>query len=162
MSLQDWGSLGEVLGAIATVITLVYLALQVRLNSKQMREATLVARTRAMDSTVEAFSRFRQTLVDPQNAELYVRGLASYRSLTEVDKVRFRAIIEEYFFAYAAAFERLKAETYKSSTWKIQISAACSVLENPGGSEWWTERKHIYGPEFVSEVEASIGNSAAH
>lgn len=161
MSLQDWGSLGEVIGAIATILTLAYLAIQIRQNSLQMREATRVGKTRAMDSTVEAFSRYRAMLTEPENAELYVRGLASYRTLSEVDQVRFRSIIEEYIFAYAAMFLRLKAETYDGTTWEAQIAAAAKVVEGPGVSEWWAERKHIYGAEFVKTLDSYLAKDKA-
>ena len=161
MSLQDWGSMGELIGAVATVLTLAYLAVQIRQNSVQMREATRVGNTRAMDNTVEAFSRYRAMLVEPENAELYLRGLESYTTLSDVDQVRFRSIIEEYIFAYAAMFERLKAETYDSATWQVQIAAAAKALEKPGASEWWAERKRIYGAEFVSELDSHLVKSNA-
>ena len=37
MSIQDLGSLGELIAAIATVATLVYLSMQLRNNSKQLK-----------------------------------------------------------------------------------------------------------------------------
>ena len=33
MNIQDWGALGELVAAIATVLTLVYLAMQIRANT---------------------------------------------------------------------------------------------------------------------------------
>ena len=156
MSLQDWGSLGELIGAVATVLTLAYLAVQVRQNSLQMREATRVANTRAMDNTVEAFSRYRAMLVVPEYAELYLRGLESYKTLSEVDQVRFKSIMEEYLFAYNAMFERLKAETYDWGTWQAQLAGAIKALASPGAADWWAERKHIYGAEFVAEVDSHL------
>lgn len=38
MTLQDWGAIGELLGAIAVVVTLIYLAKQIRLNTRAMEE----------------------------------------------------------------------------------------------------------------------------
>lgn len=156
MSLQDWGSLGELIGAVATVLTLAYLAVQIRQNSLQMREASKAAKTRAMDSTVEAFARYRSMLVNSDNAELYSRGLESYVTLSAVDQIRFRSIIEEYFFAYAAMFERLKAGTYEWGVWQAQIEGAVGALESPGASEWWAKRKHLFGTEFVSHVDSVL------
>jgi len=36
MNLQDWGAIGEVVGALAVVVTLIYLAKQIRLNTHAM------------------------------------------------------------------------------------------------------------------------------
>ena len=43
MTLQDWGSIGEVVGAIAVVVTLIYLAKQIRLNTHEMEESRKLA-----------------------------------------------------------------------------------------------------------------------
>src|SRR4030095_10645171 len=43
MTLQNWGSIGEVVGAIAVVITLIYLAKQIRQNTHAMDEGRKLA-----------------------------------------------------------------------------------------------------------------------
>lgn len=43
MNLQDWGAIGEVLGAVAVVATLIYLAKQIRLHAVSMDEARKLA-----------------------------------------------------------------------------------------------------------------------
>jgi hypothetical protein len=120
-----------------------------------MREATDIARINGLDRTVETFSKYRDRLTVPENAEVYVRGLQSYKSLSDVDRVRFRAIIEEYFFAYGVMLERQTFGTYDTTTWNVQINIAASLLKQPGGSEWWEDRKHIYNQELIAAVESA-------
>lgn len=43
MTFQDWGAIGEVIGALAVVVTLIYLAKQIRLNTHAMEEARKLA-----------------------------------------------------------------------------------------------------------------------
>ena len=43
MNLQDWGAIGEVVGALAVVITLIYLAKQIGQNTHAMEEARKLA-----------------------------------------------------------------------------------------------------------------------
>jgi hypothetical protein len=43
MNLQDWGAIGEVVGAIAVVVTLIYLAKEIRLNTHAMDEGRKLA-----------------------------------------------------------------------------------------------------------------------
>lgn len=43
MTVQDWGAIGELLGAVAVVITLVYLAKQIRLHTRTMEESRQLA-----------------------------------------------------------------------------------------------------------------------
>ena len=43
MTLQDWGAIGEVIGALAVVVTLIYLAKEIRLNTHAMEESRKLA-----------------------------------------------------------------------------------------------------------------------
>ena len=43
MTLQDWGAIGEVIGALAVVVTLIYLTKQIRLNTQAMDESRKLA-----------------------------------------------------------------------------------------------------------------------
>jgi hypothetical protein len=161
MTLQDLGSIGEFVGAIATVATLAYLAMQLRQNSVQLRESSRMAQMSSIDRTVESFSRYRGMLAEPQNAEVYTRGLESYAKLSATDKVRFGAIIEEYFFAYSALYNRVANGGYHMTTWTAQANSGASVLENPGVAEWWADRKFIYSDDFVTELEGFVERRAA-
>jgi IS1 family transposase len=153
MTLQELGSIGELVGAIATVAMLAYLAIQVRQNSHQLQEATKIAKLNAYDRTVEAFARYRGLLAESKNAELYTSGLASYENLTQAEKVRFGAIIEEYFFAYSGTWERILNDSYNSVTWASQAKFASSLLLTEGGAEWWAVRKNIFQQGFIDEIE---------
>ena len=44
MSIQDWGAIGEVVGAIAVLVTLVYLAKQIKHSSEVAMLSVLQAR----------------------------------------------------------------------------------------------------------------------
>lgn len=156
MTLQDIGSIGEVVGAIATVATLAYLAVQIRQNSAHMREATNLAKLQANDSTVESFSRYRERLTIPDNADLYVRGLESYKSLGEAEKVRFRALMEELFFGVVAMLEREKAGLYTHSGVTAQMDSLALLIQKPGVSEWWESWSFMFGQEMVTALESRI------
>jgi hypothetical protein len=47
LSWQDLGSIGELVGAVAVVISLVYLAFQIRQNTRQIDENTKAAQASA-------------------------------------------------------------------------------------------------------------------
>jgi len=160
VTLQDLGSIGELVGAIATIATLAYLAVQIRQNSAQMRETTNMAKLQAVDRTVETFSRFRERLTIPENADLYVRGIESYQSLDKVEKVRFRALMEELFFSVSAMLEREKAGMYFHSGVGDQIDSLALLIQKPGASEWWESWKFLFGHEFATAIESRNKDSA--
>ena len=64
MTIQDWGAIGEILGAIATIATLIYLATQLRQNTRALQAAS-------MDSTTQTANEIRTNLfADPVPGEL--------------------------------------------------------------------------------------------
>jgi len=83
MNIQDLGSLGEVVAAAATVITLVYLALQIRQNSKtQIVNATF----QALDPTWDFAFVPAQS---PQLTTVAVKGLRDFHNLNDEERLQF-------------------------------------------------------------------------
>ena len=146
-------SIAEMVGALAVLMTLAYLAVQVRQNSAQLREATRLAQIASLDHTVEMFSRFRGMLTESNNSELYVRGLDSYSSLSEAEKVQFGALIEEYMFGYQAMHVRYLHDDLDETTWNRRIPIPVTLINTAGGSEWWEARKEIFPQDFVQVLE---------
>ncbi len=74
MSIMELGALGEFVGAIAVVVTLIYLAIQVRHsasllehNNTAMEENTKLAQVAAMDRYSDSVSRWRGRLIERED-----------------------------------------------------------------------------------------------
>jgi hypothetical protein len=84
-------AIGQIVGAIAVVISLIYLASEVRSNARATRPA-------AMRSMSNAFNRWiQQLVVHPNLSELYYRGIHDFESFKRADLVRFSALISQAF-----------------------------------------------------------------
>jgi hypothetical protein len=68
MNWEAIGAIGEVAGAAGVIVTLAYLAIQIRLNTKVVNET-------ATGETYRSFSGYRHLLTDPHLASLYARRL---------------------------------------------------------------------------------------
>ena len=84
MSLQDLGALGELVGAVAVVLTLLYVAAQIRQNTRSLRSATSFAVNQAL---AEINGRW---VSNPDGfTDLWLRGCADLDSLTPLERERF-------------------------------------------------------------------------
>src|SRR6187551_3814115 len=91
MNWEAISALGQIIGAMAVVISVIYLALQVRSNARQTRLAS-------MRSMSDAFNGFLQGLAgNPQMGELWYRGVTDYESIQGVDLPRYNALIDHLF-----------------------------------------------------------------
>ena len=77
-------AIGQLVGALAVVISLIYLAREVRRNARATRHAS-------MRSMSDALTRWVQQLSEhPHLRELYYRGIHDFDSLKGADLVGFR------------------------------------------------------------------------
>jgi hypothetical protein len=146
VTIEDLGSLGELIAAIATVITLGYLALQIRANTRSLRLA-------AQESTTAGSSRFRDALIrDPEVAALWNRALADYDGLPSDERVRALSMFQEVFYTAQVVFHRYREGVLPEQTWRIYIPGLRSILRNPGAQQWWKRAERFLDPEFVAVI----------
>jgi len=118
-----------------------------------MRIGARDAELRAYQETVESFARWRSMLSQSAIADVYVRGLADYRGLSSAERHQFRAVMDEFAYAFMAMHARIEFGVYNGMDWDAQLRAFCRVLEQPGASAWWVEQSPVLGRAFVEEVE---------
>ena len=132
------GAIGEVVGAFAVVMTLIYLSVQTRQNTKAVRHAS----ARGVQEDANAW-RFR-IVESPEVSELFRKGLRDPESLEANDKYRFRMFLDALVFHWQHAVESGEPVPAKNIT---------RVLSQPGGTWYWARAKDVLTPGFVQYVE---------
>ena len=101
MSWEAIGSIGELIGALAVLATLVYLARQIRQHNREMENQVKSVDLASFNAIDESFSRFRSLIAaDGQLAELWRRAKEDYLSLAPDERERADALIWEWFMIY--------------------------------------------------------------
>lgn len=91
-------AIGDMIAAIAVVISLIYLAIQVRQNTRQISRSIKTAQLSAFERNVESGNRTREfLLVNPELFALYRKGWKSYQGLDAGEKARFNLILRNIF-----------------------------------------------------------------
>lgn len=150
MDLQALGNIGEFVGAIGVIASLVYLA-------GQVRQAQRVARAENVRQIQAGFGRLALLFIqDPDVTRVYLAGSMG-DELDRVDKQRFRWILAQHvsFFieCHAARVDDLMEEALYER-WRTWVAM---VLETPGGTEWWAEAKVLYKADIVDALEQLRG-----
>ena len=91
MNWEAIGAIGEVVGAMGVVVTLGYLAVQIRRSS---RVAALTAGHTISSGIAEFFERLA---LDPELHSLWNRGINSPESLVETDRDRIDRLLVSFF-----------------------------------------------------------------
>jgi hypothetical protein len=150
LTIQDLGSIGELIAAIATIATLAYLAVQVRQNTRALRSSTFQDVAGAMSSTTETISTHPELAAVMQKAS---EGLAG---LTAEERV-------QYHFLALTVFRRLETVYIQRELGVIEPQltegferSGLSILTSGGGLEWWQSAKGAFSAAFASHVDLQI------
>ena len=163
MTIQDLGSLGELVAAIATVVTLIYLAFQIRQNTTATRAASFHAVTDA---------RNQVNLSITQNSDLariVTQGGADRSSLSPEDRLRFDYTCLAYVHVVESMHYQASVGAGERGLVEAEERTLLDLLLSPGVREWWLENPYAFGPEFRSYIqgfldeadERSVGTPAA-
>jgi hypothetical protein len=124
-------AIGQVVGALAVVISLIYLAGEVRSNARATRHASI-------RSTSDAFTRWLQQLAEhPHLAELYYRGIHEFESLEGADLVRFSALMDQVFRNVEDMYYQHLEGHLDPRVWHEFEVAVRDINGYPGVQAWW-------------------------
>ena len=148
MTIGELGSLGEIIGAIATVATLLYLAIQIRSN-------TLATKRQALDDTIDRIVRWSARLTEsPDLLRAWIDGHQSFSRLSIEDKLRFDSLAFELHAACEASLEAAKFGAVKSETAEAVQLMIAQLSRSDGIREWWTHLGSVkFAKDFVREVD---------
>ena len=153
-TLQIAASVAEIVAAIGVMISIIYLAIQVRHSNRQSRLQT------HNDTLNHMHAPIQQMLAQPELAEIIRVGGEHPDRLSEAEWFRFGYYylmqFNMYEFLYAAHFGEATAPqiwTGTDASWK-------NVFRNePGVRKIWREWRHAYPDPFCGYVD-SIVNAA--
>ena len=157
--LDTLGNLGDFIGGIAVLVTLIYLAIQIRQHTAQAKEASEIARADTYARSVASYSEFRSLLIsDAGMADIYMRGCEDPRSLTPVERLRFYLILQQMFFTVQATWDN-STTTGTQMADPAHMLGLDYMLKQPGIRGWWAHEKTRYGPNFVALVNKQLEQS---
>ena len=150
MTIFELGALGEFIGSIAVVLTIGYLAFQIKQNTAAMKASSHHAITDSFNNINIAMSQ------DPQVARRFRMGSADLSSLDEDE-------LGSYSFqslAYQRIFETLyyqrKIGTMEEQLFVAEEKTLRWVVSLPGWREWWRSNPISLSEEYRAYIDRLI------
>ena len=155
MDITTLAAWGEFLGGIAVVVSLVYLAGQIRQNSKLLRAST----ASATGATNADFSSL--VVQDSEVARIFREGVADRSSLSADDIQRFDGLLHMGFTANSQEYQFFVDGVVGRSIWENRTLSLRRQLRLPGFRQWWTEWGDTYPEEFQNVIDGLIREGEA-
>ncbi|MDX1507808.1 MAG: hypothetical protein R3358_05985 [Woeseiaceae bacterium] len=129
-------AVAEVVGVIAVVVSLIYLAVQVKQNTNQLRQENMYTLVRGTLDTNWYYHR------DPVAFEVFERGVRSYDDLSPQEQAHFHSIVVDLSFYLELVRQLCRAGLIDKSALDVNLRFMLAILNTPGGRQWWALAQH--------------------
>ncbi len=154
MTLQELGNIGEFIAAVATLATLVYLAAQIRHDTRSVRASSFQTSAR------DAFEIVDQIALDLEPNRIYFSGTRDYESLTPGGQRRFGTYMSS-LLGRGESLEFRSAQGIVDRQGFSFFEANSSVaFAQPGTWQGWEKARHPFHRAFKGSSSATSEGGA--
>jgi len=159
MTIQDLGAVGEFIGGVAVLVTLIYLAVQIKQNTNV--HASLIRQ-----NFYEATQRLMLHAVESTDFnELFNRAWSTNDSLTPGEQTQIWRHMQAIFMGYQGFFEQYKSGALPEKDWALIriILRTFWLFDGKAKNDAWERmsRGRFFNDDFLEEVE-SLKEGAMH
>ncbi len=146
MDIMELGAIGELVGALAVIGSLIYVGLQVRQSATATRLATGAA-------VNEGFTRAMESMFDQESSALFREGVVrGLDTLSPEERFRFGTLV----FTMYCHFETVFFQTRHEGTDPYVVNRLRSMVywfqNTPGVRAWWYGNVYDDRPGAIGEV----------
>jgi len=154
--LEILGNLGDFIGGIAVVVTLIYLAIQIRQNTSALR-------TTSRQTISAGYRESNRLRLDPAAGLAWAKGLTSFPDLPFEDRNLFGTIMIDEALFFQGAFAIYESGQLEEPTYTAYLRWFTSLVATPGGRAWWeTTGRLVWAPGMVAAVDRCLSAGDLH
>ena len=145
-SLDAAAKTAEVIGALAVVVGLLFVGLEIRGN-------TVAQQFTATQTLVAEYNEAITSINDSGFICIYIKGSNDFDSLSQSEKIRYSIQMQPIFrtfeqLHYSALHGTIDANVH--SGFARQFAA---IMQLPGNQQYWAARRHWFGDTFQAHAE---------
>src|SRR6185312_5655199 len=153
MSLSDWAAIGNIASGIAVLISLIYLALQIRQNTHALKRAEA-------NATQDQFSSWRVTLAtDKELITIWTKGTRN-EELSDIEERRFLLVLQDFIFNMFQIWDRESRDLAPTGSWNGMSQRVAGLLTTRYAIPWWARSRNMFEPRYAAAIDAAIAELA--
>ena len=153
MTLASLANVGEFLGGIAVVVSLVYVALQIRQNTRTIRGSTLQQNT---DFWGDLFLQ----VAHPELAKVFAIGMQGSADIPPVIFTQFSCIARSIFLGMENQYFQYRNGVLDSGSYLgYEKIIKAQILAHRGFRIYWEQNSSYFSSAFTSHIDALIDST---
>jgi hypothetical protein len=151
MTLEQAYLIAQILASIAVVVSLIFVALQLRHNSEQMRIA-------ASTGYYEIYRDHMLGATNPELIDLHLRGNETFDTFTLIETGRLFSYYAVITRGYQILHYQASKKVFDDELWENTQNHLADLLLSQAYLHFWTTRRHHFNPSFQDFVDDLIAN----
>ncbi len=153
--LEYWALVAEVVGAVAVIVSLIFVGIQ-------LREANLVSTRAEANATQSQWTAFNASIYsDGETADILHAALTGARPLDPVEQLRFAYLLREQGWLTYQGWERVRLGLRPPESFYQGAGIDLAVtLCSPAGTIVWPQVRREFPSAYVSEIEILVRDQA--
>ena len=152
MDIMELGAIGELVGGIAVVASLIYVGVQVRQNSSQLQQGNEIQKAAAAREFARDCNAIMLHMMDPSRLEAFRNALGGFSDLTKDQQAAAHLLLSSAT-VLAQTNTYLDHQSLADSAIVEPFNVfVASVIRTPGGAEWWADWGETYDPRFYEAI----------
>ena len=153
--LQDLGNLGEFVGAIGVVISLVYLGRQLVQNTQSVRAASF-------NSMVQNSIRLSEhAFRDSEFAAFLARAERDPASLSDEERVRWDSYMNAVWRHFGNLQYAHRVGTLDDQMWNAYQATLKDHLRTPSWAHWFVSHRELFSEALGRQVDEALSDLAS-
>ena len=144
------GAIGEVAGAVAVIVTLAYLAVQIRANTAASKAEGVRSHRAAATSMNVALAQ------DGELARIFNTGMADLSKLNAEERTRFAFLVGGMLANVAYKYDEVALGILTEADFEFERGLITPYLTAPGGRAFWEQVKGLFPARFRDYVAREI------
>ena len=153
MTWAEISALAELVGAVGVVASLVYVARQVRHNTRALK----IANASAAQNNFQQLARFLYE--DRDGCALILRAMQGGEDLTPAERLSAYAYFFDFLKTAELAYFHFLNGDLDESFWEASLRFYRAYFSTPGFRGYWAERRVAFMPEFQTAMDIWLASA---
>ncbi len=150
LKLSDIGNIAEAIAAVGVILSLVYVAVQIRQNTQAIRAASY-------QGLAEGVAEFQTILIENEDfARIYVQALEDPSKLNPEEQMRFDTYIGNFLTKVDVAVDLYKRGMIDDKAMIPYTRYVMYMFEQPYIREWWSVGKEFFSDDLRSYIDEHL------
>ena len=156
MTLVDLANIAQLVSAGAVIVSLVYLAIQIRQNTIQIRANSRVARLALQEDFVATQQESMMRLAEnPELYRIWRLGSTAPERMSDEERERFGMLLFSQMYRYAMMVQAREIDPLAQDRALLQLGL---MLRLPAFRSWWERQRYLFAFDaaFVAIIDERI------